>query len=182
MLAIGKYVRLHRQKSAARIDQIDAWQMVFQRDFLRAQMLFHGDRIVGAALDGGVVGDDHGLASLDSADAGDDTGGRRRRRRTSRRRPAPTIPGRDFPDRSVGGRARGPAVCRARCGACARSRVRPADSLDFSYANFCTCAVITSRLRLNSGLLGLIRDSIRSIATASSCHCLFADVSTAQLG
>ena len=39
-------------------------------------MLFDGDRIVGAALDRGVVDDDHALPPLDAADAGDNaTGG-----------------------------------------------------------------------------------------------------------
>src|SRR6202040_1757959 len=61
------------------IDQVNARQPVFDSDFLRAQVLLHGDRIVGAALDGGVVGDDDGLASLNPPDAGDNT---RRRRLT----------------------------------------------------------------------------------------------------
>ena len=32
-------------------------------------MLFHRHRIIGAALDGRIVGDDHDLAALDQADA-----------------------------------------------------------------------------------------------------------------
>ena len=75
--SIGKDLGLQRQKRAARIDQVNARQTVLDRDFLRAQMLLHGDRIVGAALDGRVVGDDHRLAPLDAADAGDDARARR---------------------------------------------------------------------------------------------------------
>jgi hypothetical protein len=56
------------------------------RDLLRAQMLLHRQRIVGAALHGGVVDDDHHLAALDAADAGDHAGGRCRRRTCPRRR------------------------------------------------------------------------------------------------
>ena len=37
-------------------------------------MLLDGDRKVGAALDGGVVGDDHRLMTLNHSDAGDESG------------------------------------------------------------------------------------------------------------
>ena len=40
-------------------------------------VLARGHRVVGAAFDGGVVADDHHLAALDPADAGDDPGARR---------------------------------------------------------------------------------------------------------
>ena len=43
-----------------------------QGDLLRAQVLLDRHRVVGAALDGRVVGDDHELAPGDDADAGDD--------------------------------------------------------------------------------------------------------------
>ena len=71
MIAVGKDLVLQRQEGAAGIDQIDAGQAVLARDLLRAQMLLHRHRIVGAALDGRVVGDDHALAAGDAADAGD---------------------------------------------------------------------------------------------------------------
>src|SRR4029453_14172865 len=48
--------------------------MVLQSDLLRAQMLLHREREVGAALHGCVVRDDHALPSLDDADPGDDAG------------------------------------------------------------------------------------------------------------
>ena len=65
------------------------------RDLLGAQMLLHRDRVVGAALDGGVVGDDDAFAAADAADAGDHAGGghvavvhpvRRERRQLEERR------------------------------------------------------------------------------------------------
>ncbi len=74
MLAIGKHFGLARQVGAAGIDQIDARQPVFECDLLRPQMLFHRDGEIGAALDGGVVGDDDAFAPLDPADAGDQSG------------------------------------------------------------------------------------------------------------
>ena len=74
MFAVGKHLGLMRQVGAAGIDQIDAGQMVLARDLLGAQMLLHRHRIIGAALDGGVVAHDHAFAALDAADAGDDAG------------------------------------------------------------------------------------------------------------
>ena len=76
VLAVREDLVLQRQERAAGIDQIDARQMVVARDLLRAQVLLHGDGIVGAALDGGVVGDDHAVAPAHLADAGDDAGRR----------------------------------------------------------------------------------------------------------
>ena len=77
VLAIGKDVRLQRQKGAAGVDEIDARQIVPKRDFLRAKMFFHRHRKVRSAFDGGVVGDDEALALLHASDAGHDSGGRR---------------------------------------------------------------------------------------------------------
>ena len=74
VLAVGKDLRLQRQERAARVDQVHARKMVLQRDFLRAQMLLDRHRIVGAALDGRVVGHHHDLAALQPPDAGDDPG------------------------------------------------------------------------------------------------------------
>ncbi len=74
MIAIGKDLGLQRQERAARVDQINARQMVLLGDLLRAQMLLHRHRIVRAALDGRVVGDDHAVLPFDDADAGDDAG------------------------------------------------------------------------------------------------------------
>ena len=86
MLAVGEDLGLVRQVGAAGIDEIDAGQPVLARDLLRAQVLLHRHRVVGAALDGRVVADDHRLAARDAPDAGDDPGGVDRRPRTCRGR------------------------------------------------------------------------------------------------
>ncbi len=77
MLAVGKHLVLARQKGAARVDEVDARQQILQRDLLRAQVLFDRHRVVGAALDRRVIGDDHAFAPRDPADPGDDSGSRR---------------------------------------------------------------------------------------------------------
>ena len=74
VIAVGKDLGLQRQKRAAGVHEVDARQAVLQRDLLRADVLPHRDRVVGAALDGRVVGDDHDIASRDAADARDDAG------------------------------------------------------------------------------------------------------------
>ena len=74
MLAVGKDVGPLRQVGAAGIDQIDARQPVLARNFLRAEMFLHRHRIVGTALDRGIVADDHAFALGNPADAGDDAG------------------------------------------------------------------------------------------------------------
>ena len=68
---VRKDLVLQRQEGAAGIHHVDAGQIVLPRDILRAQMLLHRHRIVGAALDGRVVGDDDAFAARDAADAGD---------------------------------------------------------------------------------------------------------------
>ena len=77
MIAIGKHLGLVRQVGAAAIHQIDAGQAVLLGDLLRAQVLLHRHREIGAALHRRVVGDDHHLAAAHPADAGDDPGARR---------------------------------------------------------------------------------------------------------
>ena len=59
VLAVGEDVVLHRQERAAGVDEVDAGQVVVGGDGLRAQVLLDRDRVVGAALDGRVVGDHH---------------------------------------------------------------------------------------------------------------------------
>ena len=95
MVAVGKHLGLVRQVSAAGIDQIDAGQPVLARDLLGAQMLLHRHRIVGAALHGRIVADDHDEAAGDAPDAGDQAGAvdrlavhliRRQRRQLEERR------------------------------------------------------------------------------------------------
>ncbi|MNE34498.1 hypothetical protein D3C80_1282230 [compost metagenome] len=76
VLAVGEHLVLARQVGAAGVDQVDARQAVLAGDGLRADVLLDGQRVVAAALHGGVVGDDHALDALDPADAGDHAGGR----------------------------------------------------------------------------------------------------------
>ena len=77
MLAIGKDLRLQWEKRPSRVDEVETRQVVLQGDLLRAHVLLDGERIIGAALDGGVVGHDHALDAADAADPRDDAGGRR---------------------------------------------------------------------------------------------------------
>ena len=77
MFAVRKHLRLQRQERAAGVDEIDARQVVLERDLLRAKMLFDGHRVVGAAFDRGVVRDDHDVPAGDARDAGDDARTRR---------------------------------------------------------------------------------------------------------
>ena len=74
MVAVREDVGLERQERAAAVDEVDARQPVLERDLLRAEVLLDGHRVVGAALDRGVVGDDDAGRALDPADAGDDAG------------------------------------------------------------------------------------------------------------
>ena len=76
MLAVGKHLVLARQEGAAGVDEVDARQPILQRDLLCAQVLLDRHRVVGAALDRRVVGDDHALAPGHPADPGDDPGSR----------------------------------------------------------------------------------------------------------
>ncbi len=79
VVAVGEDLGLQRQEGAARVDQVDARQVVLLGDLLGAQVLLDRHREVGAALHGGVVGHDHALASVDAADPGDDAGAGHRR-------------------------------------------------------------------------------------------------------
>ena len=72
VLAVGEHLVLQRQERPAGVDEVQAGQPVLQRHLLRAQVLLHRHRVVRAALDGGVVGDDDALAAGDPPDAGDD--------------------------------------------------------------------------------------------------------------
>ena len=76
ILLVRKHLRLHGQIGAAGIHQIDARQAVLRGDFLGPQMLLHGDGVIGAALDRGIVGDDDAWLAGHPADAGDEAPGR----------------------------------------------------------------------------------------------------------
>ena len=64
------------QVGPARIDKVDAGQVVRARHVLGAQVLLDRERVVGAALHRGVVGDDHAFLAADAPHAGDDAGRR----------------------------------------------------------------------------------------------------------
>ena len=70
---VGKDFILHGQIGAAGIGEIYAGKVVFERDLLGAQVLLDRERIVGAALDRGVVGDNHAFRSVNPPDAADQT-------------------------------------------------------------------------------------------------------------
>ena len=77
VVAVGEDLGLQRQERAAGVDEVDAGQVVLLGDLLRAQVLLHRQREVGAALHGRVVREDDARLTLDHADAGDDPGRRR---------------------------------------------------------------------------------------------------------
>ena len=77
MVAVGEDLVLEGEEGAARIDEVDARQMVLLGHLLRAQVLLHGEREVRAALHRRVVRDDHARAALDDPDARHDSGRRR---------------------------------------------------------------------------------------------------------
>ena len=76
MVAIGEHLGLQRQECATGIHQVDAGQVVLERNLLGTQVLFDGYRVIGATLDRGVVGQDHHLFALHHTDAGHDAGRR----------------------------------------------------------------------------------------------------------
>ena len=106
MLAVGEHFGLMRQVGAAGIDQINAGQAVLARDLLGAQMLLHRHRIIGAALDRGIVADDDAFAPGDAADAGDDARGMDGVAHTCRTRRAATVRETARRDRSASSRGR----------------------------------------------------------------------------
>ena len=113
VVAIREDVGLEREEGAAAVDEVDARQAVLEGDLLGPEVLLHRHRVVGAALDRRVVGDDHARRPLDRPDPGDDPGARgvvvvqagRRERRSARGRPSR--------GRAAGRSARGRAACRA---------------------------------------------------------------------
>ena len=72
VLAIGEHLVLQRQERAAGIHEVDARQPVLAGDLLGAQVLLDRHRVVGAALDGGVVADHHHVPIADQTDASDE--------------------------------------------------------------------------------------------------------------
>ena len=74
MFAIRENLVLQGQEGTTGVDEVNAREVVFSRDVLRAQVLLHRDRKIRAAFDSCVVGHDDDFLSLHPADAGDDSG------------------------------------------------------------------------------------------------------------
>ena len=70
VIAVWKHFVLVGQIGTARIDQVNAGQVVLLRHFLRPQMLLDGHGVIGAALHGGVVAHNHAVHTIDAANAG----------------------------------------------------------------------------------------------------------------
>ena len=75
VLLVWEDVGLEGKEGASGVDQIDTGEPVLLGDLLGSEVLFDCEGIVGAGLNGGVVGHDHALASTDHADARDNTRG-----------------------------------------------------------------------------------------------------------
>ena len=76
MVSVWKHTGPRRKISAAGIHEVNARQVVLPGDFLGAQMLLHGQRIVCAALNGRIIHDEHALCPLDAANARDNASAR----------------------------------------------------------------------------------------------------------
>ncbi|MNQ57945.1 hypothetical protein D3C85_721160 [compost metagenome] len=75
VIPIGKHLVLHGQEGTARIHQIEAGEAQPLGDGLGAQVFLHGERVVGAALDGGIVHHQQAEPARDLAQSRDDAGG-----------------------------------------------------------------------------------------------------------
>ena len=74
VLAVGEHLVLTRQEGTAGVDEVQTRQPVLRRNLLCAKVFLHGDRVVGAALDRGVVGHDHAFPARHPPDTGDQAG------------------------------------------------------------------------------------------------------------
>ena len=72
VVAVGEDLRLMRQVRTAGVHQIDARQAVLLRNLLRAQVLLHRHRVIGAALHGRVIAHDHALPPRNAPHPADD--------------------------------------------------------------------------------------------------------------
>ena len=70
---VGEHFRPLRQVGTARIDQVDAGQMVLFGNLLSAQMFLHRHWIIRAAFDRGIVSDNHTLLPFHQSNACDDS-------------------------------------------------------------------------------------------------------------
>ena len=72
VVLVGEDLVLQRKERAARVDEIDHAEAVLLGDLLGSHVLLDRDRHERAALDGGVVGDEHPRHPVHDADPGDD--------------------------------------------------------------------------------------------------------------
>jgi hypothetical protein len=77
MLTVRKDLSLMWKVGAARINQIDARQVVLSRDLLRTQMLLDGQRKISPAFNSRVVRNDQHLSFGHAPNPGNDAGARR---------------------------------------------------------------------------------------------------------
>ena len=124
VVPVGEHLVLGRQERPARVDQVDAREPVLAGHLLGPEVLFDRDGVVGAPLDGGVVGDDDAAPARTPGRPGDDPGRRGIRRRTSRWRRGATAPGTAIPGRAGAPPGRGAAACPARCAVSGKPRAR----------------------------------------------------------
>ena len=68
VVAVREDVRLEGEEGAAAVDEVDAREPVLEGDLLRAEMLLDRHRVVRAALDRRVVGDDDAGRALHPTD------------------------------------------------------------------------------------------------------------------
>ena len=75
MISVGKYLVLARQVRAARIDQVNAGQVIFLCNGLCSQMFLDRDRVVGTPLDRRIVGNNHAFNPIHTADSSNQSSG-----------------------------------------------------------------------------------------------------------
>lgn len=75
MVSVWKDIGLLRQKNAARVDQINARQIVFHCNFLSSQMLFDSFFNISSAFNRRVVGYNNRFPPVNNSDAGYNSGG-----------------------------------------------------------------------------------------------------------
>ena len=76
VLTVGEHIVLVGQVGTARVNQINAGQVVLLGHFLRTQMLLDRHGVVGATLHRSVVAHNHAIHAIDAANAGNHAGAR----------------------------------------------------------------------------------------------------------
>ena len=113
VISVWKHFILIRQVGPARVDQVNTGQIVLCGHFLRTQMLFHAERVVGTTFHRGVVAHNHAVHATDPAYA---RNGARARRSTTVH--APGCQGCQFQKRGTGVKQTRHAFARQQFAAC----------------------------------------------------------------